>query len=151
MTEYTAPAFRFNHVGFTVDPSVLEGESYELVIKFYVEVLGFEVRPKFTTPGKQIVFMAGGVDQFVVLFAHDEPTTANPDMDHFGLAVKSREELDAVFEKAKEFKEQHPDMLVMTEMEHLLMKDVKDHYLRRYYLRCGIPFDLEIQFYDWID
>ena len=35
-------------------------------------------RAEYTKDGELLILMAGGPDQFIVLFGHDQPTTANP-------------------------------------------------------------------------
>ena len=140
---------QFNHIAFSVARDDLEGQKLEQVRAFFAEVFGFVEREEFTKERDLLVLMAGGVDQFVVFMGHDQPTVANPPMDHFGMRVKSLEDLKAILGKARAFKDRIPDM-ELSEYEVVPMHDVVPHNLHRYYVRYATPFTLEVQFYEML-
>jgi hypothetical protein len=140
---------QFNHIGFSVARDSLEGKGLDQIRTFFSEVFGFIEREEFTKERDLLVLMAGGVDQFVVFMGHDQPTVANPPMDHFGMRVKSLDDLKTILAKAQAFKDRTPDV-ELTEYEIVPMNDVVPHNLHRYYMRYGTPFTLEVQYYEML-
>src|SRR5437764_10938338 len=98
MTAPVHPAPRFNHVAMSVPADLLDDEGRGNLTRFYREVFGFEEHPTMTVDRKRLVLGAGRVDQFVFIVANDDPMTC-PRMDHWGMAVKSEEQLDDYLER----------------------------------------------------
>jgi hypothetical protein len=139
----------FNHLGVTVPRSTIEEPTLGKLIGFFDDVFGWKPREGIMRPGHQIVMKAGGLDQFVVFFGHDKPTTANPPLDHFGMRVETLEELLAMNERAKDFAAKDPDL----EWEDYSNKEFDDeaHYrLHKFYVRYHMPLQLEVQYYEWL-
>lgn len=146
----TAPAVRFNHVGFTVPRELLRAGRRADVTAFFRDVFGFEERTEYAEDGGLLVLMAGGVDQFVVLFGHDAPTTANPPLDHFGMAVATKEDLLALRDRARDFGAGRDDVEI-EDYSVTEMTDVVHHNLHKFYVRFGTPFTIEVQHYEMLD
>jgi hypothetical protein len=91
---------RFNHVAMTVATDLLDGDGRRDVLAFYEGVFGWTEVTQMTEPGRQLVLQAHRFDQFVFLVGGDEPARVGP-RDHFGLAVDTVDELDALLERAK--------------------------------------------------
>lgn len=151
-TAAASPAIpiRFSHVAFTVPRESLSGDNLQRVIRFYSEVFGFLERPQYTKDGEMLVMMAGAVDQFVVLFGHDKPATANPDRDHFGINVDSLAELQALLARSKVFAATNPDVEITDYCVTEPRLDVLPHKLHRFYVRFVTPCPLEVQYYERI-
>jgi catechol 2,3-dioxygenase-like lactoylglutathione lyase family enzyme len=143
---------RFSHVAFTVPRAAMSGENLKRTIAFFSEVFGFLERPQYTKDGEMLVMMAGAVDQFVVLFGHDNPATANKDRDHFGINVDSLAELQELLARSKKFAAAHPEADV--EITDYCVTDprvdVLPHKLHRFYVRFVTPCPLEVQYYERI-
>ena len=95
-----------------------------------------------------LVMMAGAVDQFVVLFGHDHPATANIERDHFGLNVNSLAELQELLGRAKVFARTNPDVEITDYAVSEPRVDVLPHKLHRFYVRFVTPCPLEVQYYE---
>jgi hypothetical protein len=140
---------QFNHIAFTVPREVLVGESRDKLREFFTSVFGFKERGEFTKDRELLVFMAGGVDQFVVFFGNEQPTQGRPD-DHFGMRVNTLENLHTFRSRAEEFKVTAPET-ELSEYEAVPMNDEVPHNLHRFYVKFGTPFTLEIQYYEMLD
>jgi len=141
---------RFSHVAFTVSRDMLSGANLQRVIRFFSEVFGFIERPQYTKDGEMLVMMAGTVDQFVVLFGHDTPATANIERDHFGINVNSLAELQEFLRRAKVFARSNPDVEITDYAVSEPRVDVLPHKLHRFYVRFVTPCPLEVQYYEKI-
>lgn len=141
---------RFSHVAFTVSRELLSGANLQRVICFFSEVFGFSERPQYTKDGAMLVMMAGAVDQFVVLFGHDHPATANIERDHFGINVNSLAELQELLGRAKVFARTNPDVEITDYAVSEPRVDVLPHKLHRFYVRFVTPCPLEVQYYERI-
>ncbi len=91
---------RFNHVALTVRSELLDGDGRRDVLTFYEDVFGWTEVTQMTEPGRQLVLQAHRFDQFVFLVGGETAAQVGP-RDHFGLAVDTVEELDAVLERAQ--------------------------------------------------
>jgi hypothetical protein len=147
MARHAVPV-QFNHVGFTVDAETLRGDNLERLRSFFEEVFGFTERAQYTREGEVLIMMAGGVDQFVIFFAHDTPSTGNPHTDHFGMRVETRAELDELFRRALDFRDRWGGV-ELSDLETRGFDDVVSYDLHRFYVRCGTPFSLEAQYYEF--
>jgi hypothetical protein len=141
---------RFSHVAFTVPREVLTGAYRQRVTSFFSEVFGFVERPQYTKDGQMLVMMAGAVDQFVVLFGHDNPTRANPPQDHFGINVETLEALQQLLARAKAFQQSNQDVSIDDYSVTADRMDVAPHRLHRFYVQFGTPCPLEVQYYEKI-
>jgi hypothetical protein len=95
---------RFNHIALSVPSSLLGEEPRGDIVRFFHDVLGFDEMPTMTIDGKRLILSCVHWDQFIFLIAEDEPLRC-PRMDHFGLALGSRDELVGVRDRAAAFKE----------------------------------------------
>ena len=147
-----APAIpiRFSHVAFTVSKDILSGDNLKRVIRYFSEVFGFIERPQYTKDAAMLVMMAGAVDQFVVLFGHDTPATANIERDHFGINVNSLADLQEFLRRSKEFAKSNPDVEITDYTVTEPRVDVLPHKLHRFYVRFATPCPLEVQYYERI-
>ena len=95
----------FNHVAMSVPGDLLDEENRGHLTRFYSEVFGFEEMPTETIDRKRLVLGAGRVDQFLFLVGNDDPMTC-PRMDHWGMSVKTEDQLDDYLDRAKKFREE---------------------------------------------
>src|SRR4051794_5988735 len=126
---------QFNHIAFTVRRDALVAESRDQLREFFTSDFGFKEREEFTKDGELLVFMAGGVDQFVVFFGSEQPIVGQHE-DHFGMRVNTLDNLHTFRSRAEEFKKKAPET-ELSEYEAVPMNDVVPHNLHRFYVKFG--------------
>lgn len=150
MTTDQATRPQFNHVGFTIPREELTADGRKRIVDFFGSCFGFQERPEYTQDRELLILMAGGPDQFIVLFGHDQPTRSNPPTDHFGMACNSLEELQAYLGKVREFAAADGS-IEFDDYEVVTLEDVRPYRLHRFYVRLATPFAFEVQYYEWLD
>ncbi len=138
---------RFNHVAMSVPSSLLDDDSRAEILRFYDEVFGWTEMPTMTKPGEQLVLQAYDWDQFVFLIADDDPMQC-PRLDHFGMAVDTKDELDGFLAKAEAFAATD-DRVDIVGHEAEEFGDFLT--LHNFYVRFLLPMMVEVQFYDWAE
>ena len=106
MSERDAPSL--NHVAMSMDPAVLDENGRADVLSFYGEVFGWSEGDNTGEQGNPLILMTGKFGEFIYLLPGDPETgdyMSTPPLDHFGLMVKSREQLDEIIERAKRYAE----------------------------------------------
>ncbi|HTT87779.1 MAG TPA: hypothetical protein VMF60_10445, partial [Acidimicrobiales bacterium] len=111
---------------------------------FWGEVLGFDEMPTMTEDRRRLIFSCVHWDQFIFLIAEDEPMRC-PRMDHFGLAVGSRQELEGVEARAKAFRD-HDDRVDLIGLHVDDQGMVKIHSL---YVKYILPMMCELQYWEF--
>jgi hypothetical protein len=135
---------RFNHVAMSVPADLLGESTRREILDFYGEVFGWEEAPGMTIDRERLVLMAHRYDQFVFLIKDDQPMTA-PRLDHWGQAVSSRAELDALHERAQRYREKD-DRVDIIDLHADSYPGVTIH---AFYVRYLLPLMVETQFFDW--
>jgi hypothetical protein len=135
---------RFNHVAMSVPADMLGEESRRDILHFWDKVLGFSEMPTMTVDRKRLILSCVHWDQFIFLIAEDDPMRC-PRMDHFGLAVGSRAELEGVEERAKDFRKED-DRLDLIELHLDDQGMVKIHSL---YVKYILPMMCELQYWEF--
>jgi predicted enzyme related to lactoylglutathione lyase len=131
---------RFNHIALTVTPDLLDGDGRADVLDFYSDVFGWTEVTQMTEPGRVLVLQAHRFDQFVFLVGGDEAARVGP-RDHFGLAVDTVDELDAVLTRAHARAAADPRVQVVD-------KEVEEFgpvTLTSFYTRFLLPMMIEVQ------
>jgi len=113
------------------------------ICAFWEEVFGFSEMPTMTVDKQRLILSCVHWDQFIFLIADDQPMRC-PRMDHFGLSVGTYEEIQAVEERAKAYRERDPrvDLIELHEDDQ---GRIKIHSL---YVRYLLPMMCEIQWWD---
>jgi hypothetical protein len=145
--DMSAPAPpRFNHVAMSVPSELLNEEGRANLTSFYDEVFGFGEMPTMTIDGRRLVLDAGRIDQFIFIVANDDPMTC-PRMDHWGMSVKTEQQLDDYLERAKRFQEKDDRVSIIE--KHV------DEYsflnLWSFYVTYLLPMTVEVQWWDFTD
>ena len=94
----------FNHVAMSVERALLEPEGRAALLDFYGEVFGWGEMPTMSVDGECLVMRAHSNEQFIFLVADDVPMRC-PTTDHFGMSVRTADELYATVERARKFRE----------------------------------------------
>ena len=136
----------FNHVAMSVDSSLLQPEGRVELLAFYGDVFGWTEMPGMAEDGKLLVLRVHSNEQFVFLVADESPMRC-PSGDHVGLSVETPEELYAVLERARKFKETDPRV----EIVEPRIEDYKVLKLHNFYVRYRLPLSIELQCYDWAE
>lgn len=135
---------RFNHVAMSVPADLLGEDPRREVCNFWKEVLGFEEMPTMTIDRRRLILSCVHWDQFIFLIADDDPMRC-PRMDHFGLSVGSREELEGVQQRAEAFWSQDERLdLIPLHMDD--QGPVKIHSL---YVKYLLPMMCELQWWEF--
>jgi hypothetical protein len=136
---------RFNHVAMSVPADLLDETGRGEILRFWDEVFGFTEMPTMTVDRKRLILSCVHWDQFVFLIAEDDPMHC-PRMDHFGLAVGSRAELEGVAERARAFRE-HDDRVDLIDVHVDDQGPVKIHSL---YVQYLLPLMCELQWWEFV-
>lgn len=98
-----------------------------------------------TEPGRRLIMQAYSHDQFVFLIADDEPMRCAR-LDHFGMAVDTREEFDTFLDRARNF-------AALDDRVDLIGAEVEEFgdflRLHNFYVRFLLPMMVEVQLFEW--
>ncbi|HLN17932.1 MAG TPA: hypothetical protein VK277_14410 [Acidimicrobiales bacterium] len=141
---YPSGTPKFNHVAMSVPADLLDEKNRANICTFWSQVFGFDEMEVMTIDRKRLILGCVHWDQFIFLIAQDDPMQC-PRMDHFGLAVGSREELEGVQERtlAYQQKDDRVDLIPLHEDDQGV---VKIHSL---YVRYLLPMMCELQWWEF--
>jgi len=134
---------RFNHLALTLPPDALDAAGRADILAFFGEVFGWTEVPELTEDRKRLVLRVYELGQFLYLLGSDDHLKA-PRSDHFGIQVDTVEELDAMLERATEFRRHDPRV-------EIVGREVEHHgrlVLTSFYVRYLLPLMLEVQHYE---
>ena len=139
------PALRFNHMELTLPPGDLERER-DAIVAFYDEVFGFNAIdvPLFDTAGL-LLATDDEVSQFLLLM-EQEKHLHSPGYDHLGFLYESREEVDDLLAKCKQWQKKD-DRVRLKEYDDLVIAPTTTHAFYVQYL-LPIWFDIQIVEYE---
>ncbi len=133
----------FNHVAMSVPPSLLTAEASAPLREFYSEVFGWRHLEMMDVESKRLVFQTYSLEQFVFLHG-DENAMQCPRLDHYGFSVATEPELDAILDRAKEYKKRDDRVDIID--KH------RDDYgtigITACYIGYLLPMMVEIQWWD---
>ena len=134
-------ALRFNHRELTLPKGALAPGAREEIRRFYGEVFGFEALDVPIVGQLGLLLRTDAeTSQFLLLLEADEPLSS-PGYDHLGLLFDSREEVDALLEKAKKWRERDPRVEIK-EYEDLVQGGVTVH---AFYVKHLLPIWFDVQ------
>jgi hypothetical protein len=140
-----AEAPTFNHVALTVAPDTLDQDGRDAILRFYGDVFGWDEMPTLTKDRELLVLRARSNEQFVFLQASDQPMRCAGG-EHFGMSVATPAELDALFERARSFRERDPDVEIVDRK----IDDFTAVKLHSFYVRYRLPMMIEVQCFEWM-
>jgi hypothetical protein len=141
---YPAGNPRFNHVAMSLPADLLGEEARADVSRFFDEVLGFTEIPNMTIDRHRLIFSCVHWDQFIFLIAEDDPMRC-PRLDHYGFAVNSLADLQAIQARAEAFREKD-DRLDLIDLHVDDQGPVRIHSL---YVRYLLPMMCEVQWWEF--
>ncbi|MGH9017197.1 MAG: hypothetical protein ACRDY1_05555 [Acidimicrobiales bacterium] len=136
---------RFNHVAMSVPAELLDETGRGDILAFWGEVFGFVEMPTMTEDRRRLILSCVHWDQFIFLIAEDDPMRC-PRMDHFGLAVGSRGELEGVGARTKDFAA-HDDRVELIDVHVDDQGPIKIHSL---YVKYLLPMMCELQWWEFV-
>src|SRR5580704_7023893 len=92
---------RLNHVAISMDPTLLDDQGRAELLDFYGDVFGWTEGDNTGEVGDPLIMYTGASGQFVYLLPGD-PYLQAPAMDHFGVQVATRSQLDGIVDRAKQ-------------------------------------------------
>ena len=141
---YPAGNPRFNHVAMSLPADLLGEESRSDICTFFKEVLGFEEMAVMTEDRRRLILSCVHWDQFIFLISEDDPMKC-PQMDHYGFAVNSLDDLKGIQERAEAFRKKD-DRLKLIDLHVDDQGVVKIHSL---YVSHILPMTCEVQYWEF--
>ncbi|HUD18660.1 MAG TPA: VOC family protein, partial [Acidimicrobiales bacterium] len=129
-----------NHVAISVDAAVLDEKGRAALIDFYGEVFGWVEGDNSTEKGNPLIMYTGALRQFLYLLPATGDFLRAPPLDHFGLEVRTLDELVAILDRAKD------DRVTIIDIdERVTHGTVSDFTLTNAYIGFLIPLMIELQ------
>jgi hypothetical protein len=136
---------RLNHVAMSVPATLLTGEPRAELLEFHRECFGWEELVEQGEDGRIAILTVGHWDQFVFLHAEPTPMTTVR-MDHFGVAVHSKDDFDATWDRVAA--RAALDDRVDTIEPHV--DDFEVLQLHAFYVRFRLPLMVEVQYWELV-
>ena len=137
-----------NHVAMSMDPKVLDEQGRADILSFYGEVFGWTEGDNTGEKGNPLILTTGKFLEFIYLLPGDPETGEHmrtPKLDHFGLAVKTRDQMETIVAKAKAHKE-HDDRVQIIDIHTRDPQGPDSQYtLTNAYIGYLLPLMVELQ------
>ena len=135
---------KMNHVALSVPADQLDEAGRTDLVRYFKDVFGFDELPILTEDSRRLVFSCVHWEQFIYLIAEPDPMKA-PRLDHYGFSVASREELDAAWQRAVDFREtdSRVDIIDPSVDDHGMVK------IHSIYLGYLLPMMIELQYWEF--
>ncbi len=143
----TTPAVRpiINHVAISVDAQVLDDAGRAALLDFYGEVFGWTEGDNSTEKGNPLIVYTGELRQFLYFLPAADDFLRAPYLDHFGLEISSRDELVAILDRAKAYREKDDRVTIIDLGEMTTHGSTSDFTLTNAYISFLIPLQIELQ------
>lgn len=135
---------KLNHVAITVPVDRLRNAARREIMSFYGDVFGWTEIPS-DEPGDPLVIKVGEPAQFVFVQCEDGTGTRAAPEDHFGVAVDSEDELDAILAKAREFQENDDRVEIVDKARRCTPGSEVDYETVNCYIAYVLPLRVEVQ------
>ena len=129
---------RFNHMELTFARGLLDQSTRSDIDGFYGDALGWRCTP-YELFGQLGHLLIPDDGQFILLMESDDPMAA-PGLDHLGMLLDSRSEVDALHEKCATFAKKD-DRMEILEFEDLVNPRVTQ---RLFYFRYLLPIRFDV-------
>jgi catechol 2,3-dioxygenase-like lactoylglutathione lyase family enzyme len=136
---------RINHVAISVDAGIMDEQGRADLLEFYSEVFGWTEGDNSTEQGNPLILYTGTLGQFLYLLPAADEFMVTPNMDHFGLEVSSKEELEQILERVEAYR-QKDDRVRVTDVGTMVTRYEDNEYtLTNAYIWFLIPLWIELQ------
>jgi hypothetical protein len=134
-----------NHVAISVDAAVLDEKGRAALIDFYGEVFGWVEGDNSTEKGNPLIMYTGALRQFLYLLPATGDFLRAPPLDHFGLEVPTLDELAAILNRARAYKERD-DRVIIIDLDEMVTHGTSSNFtLTNAYIGFLIPLMIELQ------
>lgn len=134
-----------NHVAISVDSAVLDDAGRADLLDFFGQVFGWTEGDNSTESGNPLILYTGEMRQFLYLLPAADDFLRAPRLDHFGLEVSSRDELETILGRAKAYQQSDPRVTVIDLDERTTHGTTSDYTLTNAYIGFLIPLMIELQ------
>jgi hypothetical protein len=141
---------RLNHVAISMDPNVLDATGRRDILDFYRTVFGWTEGDNTGEKGNPLILYTTAFAQFIYLLPADPPLVC-PYLDHFGLQIASKPELEAIVEKAKAYKERDDRVRIIDTDSRTTSGPTHDYVLTSAYIGFLMPLMVELQHLDRLE
>jgi hypothetical protein len=138
---------RLNHVAISVDPALMDEHGRAELLDFYGAVFGWTEGDNSGEPGNPLILYTGTFAQFVYLLP-GEPYLVAPRLDHFGLQVATRAELEAIVARAQARAETDDRVQIIDVATRTTPGPTDDFVLTSAYIGFVLPLMIELQHLD---
>jgi hypothetical protein len=136
---------RINHVAISVDADVMDAEGRAALLQFYSEVFGWIEGDNSTEKGNPLILYTGSLGQFLYLLPAKDEFMVTPNMDHFGIEVSSKDEMQEILERVRAFQRKDSRVRV-TEVGAMTTRyGEKEYTLTNAYVWFLLPLWIELQ------
>jgi len=133
-----------NHVALSLDPAVLDEHGRAEILDFYGDVFGWTEGDNSGESGNPLILYTGVFAQFIYLLPA-EPFVVAPALDHFGLQVDTKEELEAIVERARKRQARDDRVRIIDVASRTTPGPTSDFVLTSAYIGFLLPLMVELQ------
>jgi hypothetical protein len=134
-----------NHVAISVDADVLDQSGRAALLDFFGEVFGWVEGDNSTERGNPLILYTGELRQYLYLLPAADDFLRAPRLDHFGLEIASVDELVAILDRAKAYREKDDRVTIIDLDEMVTHGPTSDYTLTNAYIGFLIPLMIELQ------
>jgi len=134
-----------NHVAISVDADVLDESGRAALLDFFGEVFGWVEGDNSTERGNPLILYTGELRQYLYLLPAADDFLRAPRLDHFGLEIASVDELVAILDRAKAYREKDDRVTIIDLDEMVTHGPTSDYTLTNAYIGFLIPLMIELQ------
>jgi hypothetical protein len=136
---------RLNHVAISVDAAIMDDDGRAALLDFFSEVFGWTEGDNSTEKGNPLILYTGSLGQFLYLLPAKDEFMVTPNMDHFGLEVSSKDEMQEILERVHAFRNKDARVRV-TEIGSMTTRYEDNEYtLTNAYIWFLLPLWIELQ------
>ena len=133
-----------NHVALSLDPAVLDDAGRAEILDFYGDVFGWTEADNSGESGNPLILYTGVFAQFIYLLPA-EPFVVAPALDHFGLQVDTKEQLEAIVARAKHRQAADDRVRIIDVKSRTTPGPTHDYILTSAYIGFLLPLMVELQ------
>jgi catechol 2,3-dioxygenase-like lactoylglutathione lyase family enzyme len=136
---------RLNHVAIPVPSAQLDDRARAEILDFYGAVLGWTEGDNTGEQGNPLILYTGEFGEFLYLAPTDDADAGGAAVDHVGMQVATREELEEIVARARE-RQASDDRVRVSEIGARTTHGPSgDYLLSSAYIRFALPFSVELQ------
>jgi len=136
---------RINHVAISVDAQIMDEEGRTALVDFYSTVFGWVEGDNSTEKGNPLILYTGSLGQFLYLLPAKDEFMVTPNMDHFGIEVSSKGEMQEILDRVKAYQGKDARVRVTDVGAMVTHYQDKQYTLTNAYIWFLIPLWIELQ------